>query len=178
MKAIRLFLTALIAGLALQSQAAKVKVKTDPIRLSPGKIAVFKEYFEKIGVDYVAKKEKVCEVSRTVPVYDLTTDPVLRGREPRFELCQVTVDGVAGTISVEAHILIANQDLFMSGMSEVYKSAYLTFGFGPMMGPYTISGTNSSFNKNIFVSDLTLKVVGEGPAHLQDKISVVMEVVD
>lgn len=160
------------------SFAAKIAIKTDPVRMSPGRIAVFKESFEKIGVDYVAKKEKVCDVSRSVPVYDLTADPVLRGREPRFELCQVTVDGVTGSLSVEAHIIIANQDLFMDGMSEVYKSAYLTFGFGPMTGPYTISGTNSSFNKNIFVSDLTLKIVGEGPASIQDKISVVMEVVD
>lgn len=178
MKINRLLVVLIIAGFSFPAVAGKALIKTDPVRVSPGKIVVFKEYFEKIGVDYVHKKEKVCELARSIPVYDLTVDPVLSGREPRFELCQLTVDGVTGSLSIEAHVIIANQDLFMSGMSEVYKSAYLTFGFGPVNGPYAITGTNSSYNKNIFVSDLTLKVVGEGSANTSDKLSVVMEVMD
>ncbi len=158
----------------LAAPAALVAVRTAKAR-----VAVFKEYFEKIGLEFVLKRVKICEESKNISVYDLTAGPNPDYKATWSDLCQANVEGVAGAISWSSDILITNQDLFMDGMGKTYRSLFVNFGFGVAGTPYSIVGSNSGFEiDQALQKKLTLKITGQAPVTHKEKLSIIIEVQD
>lgn len=172
MKIFRLLLILNICGFTLGAFAA-------PLKSAKARIALFKESMEKQGADFVLRRDKVCYVENTLNVFDLTSSTKVDYTATWKDLCEVTVDGVKGMASYSSDIMISNLDLFSEGKTTVYRNLFLNFGWGSAGSPFMVLGSNVAYEQDLTAGKkMTLKVSGQGPHTLKEKLSLVIEVED